>query len=97
MQSCRGIYGGVNGPTLDLNLLRANSLYGDMECLDAARQLIEQNNVQKSWLIFYTHDVQPTPSEYGCTPGFLESVVRIAVKDSSQVLPVAEVLALQAV
>ncbi len=29
MMSCRGIYGGSNGPVVDLNLLRANSLYGE--------------------------------------------------------------------
>ena len=31
MDSARGIYGGINAPSADLNLLRANSLYGDID------------------------------------------------------------------
>ena len=31
MQSCRGIFPGLNGPQVDLNLLRANHLYGDTD------------------------------------------------------------------
>lgn len=94
MMSCRGTCGGVNGPLLDLNLLRANSLYGDHNRLDAVRRLIARNEERKGWLIFYTHDVQPRPSIYGCTPKFLESAVRLAVSGSAKVLPVAEVIAM---
>lgn len=92
MLSCRGIYGGLNGPLVDLNLLRANSLYGDLDRLDKVRRLILENEERKAWLIFYTHDVRPSPSPYGCTPKFLESAVRLAVDRCAKVLPVAEVL-----
>ena len=92
MLSCRGIYGGLNGPLVDLNLLRANSLYGDIDRLDAVRRLIVENEERKTWLIFYTHDVQPSPSRYGCTPRLLDSAVHLAVGRSAQVLPVADVL-----
>jgi peptidoglycan/xylan/chitin deacetylase (PgdA/CDA1 family) len=93
MLSCRGIYGGLNGPLVDLNLLLANSLYGDIDRLDAVRRLILENEERKTWLIFYTHDVQNGPSRYGCTPRLLESAVQLAVGRSARVLPVAEVLA----
>jgi len=93
MQSCRGIYGGLNGPLVDLNLLRANSLYGDVDRLDAAQHLIRENEKRKSWLIFYTHDVRPNPSPYGCTLRLLESAIGMAVHQGATVLPVAEVLA----
>jgi peptidoglycan/xylan/chitin deacetylase (PgdA/CDA1 family) len=97
MLSCRGIYGGLNGPLVDLNLLRANSLYGDIDRLDAARRLILDNEERKTWLIFYTHDVQRDPSRYGCTPQLLESTVQMAVRrPATRVLPVAEVLAIVA-
>ena len=93
MSSCRGIYGGVNGPVIDLNLLRANSLYGGTDRLERVRRLLTDNERRKGWLIFYTHDVQRTPSAYGCTPKLLEAAVHLAIERSMKILPVREVLA----
>jgi len=73
--SSRGTCGGINGPAIDLNLLRANSLYGDLSQLNRASELISRNERKKGWLIFYTHDVTEKPSKFGCTPGLLEAVV----------------------
>jgi peptidoglycan/xylan/chitin deacetylase (PgdA/CDA1 family) len=94
MQSCRGIWPGLNGRHVDLNLLRANSLYGDTDKFAAANALIRENSRKKSWLIFYSHDVQPNPSPYGCTPAFLKQVVRAAVESGARIATVAEVMAL---
>ena len=93
MASCRGIYGGVNGPHVNLNLLLANSLYGDGHNFERVAQLIRENQERKGWLIFYTHDVSPAPSRYGCSPKFLDLTVRMAVENGAKVLPVAEVMA----
>ncbi len=93
MLSCRGVYGGLNGSVVDLNLLRANSLYGGMDSLGEVRSLLRDNERRNGWLIFYTHDVRRTPSAYGCTPELLESVVRQAIERSMKILPVGEVLA----
>jgi peptidoglycan/xylan/chitin deacetylase (PgdA/CDA1 family) len=93
MASCRGIYGGLNGPHLDLNLLRANSLYGDADQLVAVERLVSENAKQKAWLIFYTHDVSLNPSRFGCTPSLLESTVSCAVRYGARISTVAAVLA----
>jgi len=90
--SSRGIWGGLNGPEVDLNLLRANSLYGDLEKSAQIEQLILENERSGSWLIFYSHDVAPVPSQYGCTPTLLEFAVSAAAKSSSRVMTVAEVV-----
>src|ERR1700756_2659293 len=71
LASCRGIVPGYNGPGVDLNLLRANRLYGDVDEFTKAQALIRENVKRKSWLIFYTHDVRLRPSPYGCTPTLL--------------------------
>jgi peptidoglycan/xylan/chitin deacetylase (PgdA/CDA1 family) len=92
MTSCRGIYSGWNGPFVDLNLLKANSLYGQLDRLKTVEQLILENEKAKGWLIFYTHDVRPNPSAYGCSPELLESAVRLAMKGGAKALPVAEVI-----
>jgi peptidoglycan/xylan/chitin deacetylase (PgdA/CDA1 family) len=92
MMSCRGIYRGINGPDLDLNLLRANSLYGDVDQLTHAEKLISENEKQRGWLIFYTHDVRDNPSRYGCTPGLLESALSAAMRGGSKISTVADLV-----
>ena len=77
-RSCRGIVPGINISPVDLNLLRANSLYA--VDLKAIGRLLDQNEKHRGWLIFYTHDVSSCASDFGCTPQAFESVVRMTVK-----------------
>ena len=91
--SSRGIFPGLNGPDVDLNLLRANRLYGDLDQSGKMQKLILENEKRKSWLIFYSHDVRPKPSPYGCTPSFLESTASFAIRRGCRILTVREVLA----
>ena len=91
MKTCRGIYGGLNGPNPDLNLLAANSLYGDVDGVATYESLISANQQSNAWLIFYTHDVRDNPSPFGCTPALLEKVVALAVARGLHVAPVQEV------
>lgn len=93
LASARSIFPGFNGPAVDLNLLRANSLYGGIERAAQAEDLILENQRVGSWLIFYTHDVRPDPSPYGCTPALLEAAVSCAVLACCRVMTVREVLA----
>ncbi len=92
MGSCRGTCGGLNGPDVDLNLLRANRLYGGIQQFEAAKQLIVENQRRKSWLIFYSHDVSSSPSRFGCTPELLEAVVSFAADSGIKMTPVADVV-----
>jgi peptidoglycan/xylan/chitin deacetylase (PgdA/CDA1 family) len=91
--SSRGIWGGLNGPNVDLNLLRAISLYGDCDKYAQVQQLILDNERGKQWLIFYSHDVRENPSRYGCTPALLAFAVSVALQRNSRILTVAEVVA----
>ena len=91
VRSARGISPGLNGPEIDLNLLRANCLYGDSDQLQHAKLLIGENARRKAWIIFYTHDVRPKPSAYGCTPELFEAVVSFAA-NNCRILTVAEAL-----
>lgn len=93
MTSCRGTIPGCNGPEIDLNLLRANPLYGGEDRAASARHLILENAKRHSWLIFYSHDVCEEPSPYGCTPSLLRETVACAVAIGGQVLTIAEVMA----
>lgn len=91
--SSRSVVPGLNGPEIDLNLLRANRLYGDVETSREVEDLISRNVEQRGWLIFYTHDVRTCPSEYGCTPALLEFAVSQATRSGSRVLTVQNALA----
>ena len=93
LASSRSNFPGFNGPDVDLNLLKANRLYGDVDQSASAEEMIVENAARKSWLIFYTHDVRPNPSLYGCTPALFESVVTFAVRSGSRILTVQEALA----
>lgn len=90
--SARSIFPGINGPQVDLTLLRANQLYGDANACARGKQLIEENLRRKGWLIFYTHDIQSTPTPYGCTEELLERVVSAAVQSGCRVMTIEQVL-----
>jgi len=92
LTSARSVIPGFNGPDVDLNLLRANSLYGGIEAATRAEELILENKNRKTWLIFYTHDVRRNPSAYGCTPALLESAVSCAILAGCKILTVGEAL-----
>jgi peptidoglycan/xylan/chitin deacetylase (PgdA/CDA1 family) len=91
VQSSRSTWRGLNGPKVDLSLLRANSLYGENDQVDDAQQLISENENKRSWLIFYSHDVRSHPSAFGCTPFLLESAVSCAIR-RSRVMTIAQAL-----
>jgi peptidoglycan/xylan/chitin deacetylase (PgdA/CDA1 family) len=90
--SCRGTFSGLNGPDLDLNLLRANSLYGDVDQLDVVKRLIVENEKKNFWLIFYSHDVASKPSRFGCTPELLEATCSLAAAHHARFMTVAQVM-----
>lgn len=92
LDSCRSTCTGLNGPYIDLNLLRANSLYGDLNDAASAKRLITENVARRSWVIFYTHDVTAKPSPFGCTPELLQEAVSYAAKCGNRILSVEEVL-----
>jgi peptidoglycan/xylan/chitin deacetylase (PgdA/CDA1 family) len=93
MISCRSIFPGFNGPNVDLNLLRANCLCGDLDKSEQVQKLILENNKRNSWLIFYSHDVRLRFSAFGCSPSLFELAVSFAVRQGSRILTIGEVVA----
>ena len=93
VESARGIFGGINGPIADLNLLRANSLYGHVESLPAVHQLIAETVRRRAWLIFYTHDVTRNHSPFGCTPSLLDAAIDHALHSGCRIVPIRAAIA----
>ncbi|PRD44304.1 polysaccharide deacetylase [Phyllobacterium phragmitis] len=54
---------------------------------------IDELVAEPGWLIFFTHDIAPTPTPYGCTPETFEMLVAYALLRGCTVLPVRDALA----
>jgi len=90
--SSRGTGQGINCGTVDLADLLGTRIYDCAFDRAALRALIDRTRAIGGWLIFYTHDVSDTPSEFGCKPDQLEEIVAYAA-ERSEVLPVRDVAA----
>jgi len=85
---------GINSGTLDLNFVRSFFLEQSRDTPSVIWEIIDRNRIEKGWLIFSTHDVTDTPTEYGCTPELFLKVVKRAVRSGASVMPVAKALSL---
>ena len=60
--------------------------FDEARVYDLVRRAVES----RSWLIFFTHDVSESPSDYGLTPENLRQVIEWCIDEGCQVLPVRE-------
>lgn len=90
----RGVRHGINRKGDDLNLLKAVALDGGKAGLEKALRAVHEVRQQPGWLIFYGHDVRENPSEWGCTPDFLETVCSEVARLDLPVLTVGDTLAM---
>lgn len=78
----------LNVGDVDLNCLSAFFLEQSRDNPEKVKQLIDQNQRVRGWLIFATHDIRENPSPFGCTPDFFEDIVKYAVQSRAWILPV---------
>jgi len=90
--SARGIQPGVNSGLIDLGLLKAVAIYSASMPEERASAFLDLAERTTGWLIFYTHDVEKTPSPWGATPDHLRTIVQAAVGRGFEVLPVRNAL-----
>ncbi len=91
-RSSRGIYPGVNSGTVDLQFLRATPLIERDIDRDGVDRAFDEAVAKNGWLIFYSHDVEATPSPYGCSPSFLRHALEAASRRKIPIVTVAEAL-----
>ena len=89
----RGIDPGLNNGWSDLSNLKANAIYNQTFSKEAISSLIEKAVKDKSWLIFYSHDICANPEAYGCTKEQLIDVINMVKQSNSLVLPIKHALA----
>lgn len=92
-QGLRGIETGINSGLVDLAHLRAQELYDASTTIDDMATLLDDVTRQRGWLIFYTHDVEPSPSSIGCSPNYFRAVVQLVASRGIDIVTVADGLA----
>lgn len=89
---CRGGGQTFNVGATDLNLLKAYFLEKSRDNSDSVKSIIRRNRDARGWLIFGTHDISETPTDFGCTPAFFEEIVKSSIESGAKILPVSEAL-----
>ena len=90
--SSRGILPGVNSGTVDLQYLRAVPLIEHQIDRDGIDRVLDEALASNGWLIFYSHDVEATPSPYGCSPELLRHALDAAARRNIPAMSVAGAL-----
>jgi Polysaccharide deacetylase len=90
--ACRSTSPGVNAGVADLGALRAEPLFSGSTDAAAVKSLIASSSRPRSWLIFFTRDVDEMPSPYGCTPALFEHTLETALAMGCEVLSVRNAL-----
>lgn len=87
---CRGGGQTLNKATADLNYLASFFLEQSKDNPQTVWNLIDENRRARGWLIFSTHDISEAHTPWGCTPDFLEDVVRHAVDSGARIMSVVQ-------
>jgi peptidoglycan/xylan/chitin deacetylase (PgdA/CDA1 family) len=92
--ACRGVFAGLNAGLIDFSELRAVGLESHRG-FDPAHviDLVAEARAKAAWLIFFTHDVSPAPSPFGCRRQELEAVLGALSDAGVDVLPVKDAAA----
>jgi peptidoglycan/xylan/chitin deacetylase (PgdA/CDA1 family) len=87
-RTCRAGGDAINrGPT-DPTFLRAVEIRQPADYVSGLTRWIDMLVANPGWLIFFTHDISPTPTPYGCAPDAFQRLVRHAVENGCRVLTV---------
>jgi peptidoglycan/xylan/chitin deacetylase (PgdA/CDA1 family) len=85
----RAVHHGLIETGADLNQAPAVGIEG-AEGEAVASRWLDTAARRKGWLILYTHDVQPAPSQWGCTPQALGRLIETALGKGFEITTVAE-------
>lgn len=87
----RGITPGVMTGKVDLNQIRSTPLFSGKAFEELIRQIEGLKN-KNSWLTLFTHDIENSPTEWGCTPAEMDSVIKAVQASGAEVLTVTDAI-----
>jgi len=88
----RGIRSEINRGKSDRHLLKSVPLDGGEAGIKKAVEAAEALTQHPGWLIYYAHDVQDNPTEWGCTPAQLEEVCQAVERSGARVLTMSQAI-----
>ena len=91
---CRGIWSGINRGRMDFGELKAVGLAQIGADFDEVVGWIDLAIREKAWLILFTHDVSPRPSDYGYQSDAFARLLDIVAERGIRVLPVKNAVGL---
>ena len=87
----RGIRSRECHEDIDLNQIRSNRIYAGADFEKVMGQ-ISRIADKPGWLPIFTHDVRDNPSEFGCTPEQMRSVIKAVKRSGAHVLTMADAI-----
>jgi peptidoglycan/xylan/chitin deacetylase (PgdA/CDA1 family) len=88
--SARSTNSGINQGRVNLINLKSVEL-NDITPLELIYALIEKTIQLNGWLILNTHDIEQTPSKWGCSPDYYEAVIKYCYEKKIAVKTISEV------
>jgi len=82
----RGVHADINRGSADRNLLKSVPIDGGESGIARAIEAADSLSRHPGWLIYYAHDVQDEPTQWGCTPHQLERVCAAIADSGAEVL-----------
>lgn len=86
----RSTYPGINYGRTDLRCLLVHSLYSNTLNKERIKAVVDKTIELKGWSIFYTHGVETSPNQFGCTPKDLRWAIQTCMEAGGKVLSVDE-------
>ncbi len=86
----RGIEEGYNNTIFDSMLLKSFHLAGDKNKFEFYKRIIDKSVEHPSWLIFFTHEVQSNPTEFGCDQHLFELILNYCIKNEITIKSIYE-------
>jgi peptidoglycan/xylan/chitin deacetylase (PgdA/CDA1 family) len=87
-RSCRAAGEAINRGSVDPLMLKAVEIREPEQEARTLTRWIDEVAEAPGWLIFFTHDIAPDPTPWGCTPGTFERLVSHARDRGCDILPV---------
>lgn len=87
-KASRGIRSGAHYDKADLNELKSIGLYA--QTFNTVMAQIASLKARPGWLTLFTHDIQDSPTAWGCTPKQFETVLDAALQIGCVILPVRD-------
>ncbi|MGF1462994.1 MAG: polysaccharide deacetylase family protein [Maricaulaceae bacterium] len=87
-RTLRGVQSGVNRGFADRALLRSTLIGPETGVETPAAAWLEDVLARPGWLIFFTHDVQSSPTRWGCKADTLKRLIERAQSGGAEILTV---------